>query len=140
MNREQILANTNEPELDLTLNELRSLSDLVKKSIDTNKLYEAIHDIYLFGYNNALSTKGIKADEQADSPMESQSIQRFIKSLDKASDFKHKHDKSGGFSTEQLTYLSYLAYSGEVHKAIVNSYDVAFQKGYKTAKKEFKSE
>lgn len=84
-------------------------------------------------------TTRFKPEQQDASLTESQSIEKFLKSLETAKDFRDKHDKSGGFTTEQLTYLSYLAYNEEVHKAIKSAYDCAFRRGYQTAVKELRA-
>lgn len=46
-----------EPEIDLTLNELRTLGDMVTESIKSDRLLEVIHDIYLLGYSNGAAKK-----------------------------------------------------------------------------------
>lgn len=58
------------------------------------------------------------------------SLEKFIDSLETARDFKEKHDKSGGLSIKQLTYLS----QEDMYEALVNTYNFAFRRGYKTGK------
>lgn len=56
-------------------------------------------------------------------------------SFETAKAFRKKYDKSGGFTFSQLMYLAEVLNSEDLFKIIDMTYDYAFRRGYKSAKR-----